>query len=160
MKVEHGITIADASLKHGVKRSTLTSWVKKEKVVSEKRMVGNSPVHFIDENSLLAQMATSTATFEKPERSQEQPPKTESNPSPPANSELELKLQTQPPLKPETGDSGIRKKTNSRKRSQSNIAVSRAKNSMRSLDLEDLVRVNFWLANRISEKSFARTTSS
>ncbi|MEX2578812.1 MAG: hypothetical protein WD342_07115 [Verrucomicrobiales bacterium] len=150
MTIEYQLTIGDACKKHGVNRSTLNLWVKNGKVVSEKRMEGRKPIYFINEQSLLEQMERSKATTRKPNGELEQPPKPEDLPK--------QEPKTEPPSvpdrnEPEEPEPDSEKKSKPRKRPRSNVAVTRAKNSMRSLDREELIRVNSWLAKRILCKS-------
>jgi len=150
MKIEYQLSISDACKKHGRNRSTLTSWVENGKVVSEKRMIGRKAIHFINEESLLEQMERSTAATTKPKEAPDQPPITESK------SERKPHPEVKPgPDKNDSrkSDSDTAKKSHPRKRPRSNQAVSRAKRAMRSLDQDELIRVNGWLAGRILDKS-------
>lgn len=150
MTEHHTLTIGDACTKHGVNRSTLTLWVKNGKVVSEKRMIGRKSIYFINEKSLLEQMESSKATTTKPAEEPNQPLKTKGTPEP--NSDPDGKPE-QDPEEAQKPDSESGKNPAPRKRPRSNVAVSRAKGAMRSLDQNELIRVNIWLAKRIIAKS-------
>ncbi len=148
--MEYQLTIGEACEKHDVNRSTLTLWVKNGKVVSEKRMDGRKPVYFINEQSLVKQMERSKATTIKAAREPDQPPETESKSERKPDPKVEPEPDKNESQKP---DSDAGKKLHRRKRPRSNVAVSRAKGAMRSLDQEELIRVNSWLAQRILDKS-------
>ena len=148
--MEYQLTISEACKKHDAKHSTLNLWVKNGKVASEKRKIGRKEVYFINEQSLLVQMKRSKAATKTPAKAPDQSPKTEGK----SEQEPEKKTKPQPDTKePEKSESDSDKKRHPRNRPRSNVAVTRAKGAMRSLDQDELIRVNSWLARRILDRS-------
>ncbi len=131
MRRKH-ITISQAVKAYGINRSTLTSWVTKQKVRSEKRTVGSKKVHFIEVASLKAHVKESGL---------EKPSKTLEDSSTSAEGQLSLR-ETSP--KPEAR----KKRPQHRRKTPYQHAI----NSIRSLSTHDLLKVAQWIPKRVERK--------
>lgn len=140
------LSITDASVKYKRKRTTLMSWVKKNKVISKMIPQGDRQVHVIDEESLkihLAKYPSSETPVETiPSNGESHLPPREDQMSP------EIENSAHPLVTNEESEKDFEQKA---KRKRTN-PVQSVKNSMRSLSVPELCRVNAWVGTRILEK--------
>ena len=131
MKVKY-ITISEAEKAYEINRSTLTSWVTKKKVRSEKRTVGKKETYYIEVDSLESYIK---------ERGKDQP----SNSPEEANAKAQKTLSLR-------GVPSMPKARKKRPKHRRRTPYQRAINSIRSLSTHDLLKIAQWIPKRVDRK--------